>query len=289
MQRALRILVLLGTSLCLPCLLSAQAKVSSDVDTFDDAAAQKVNDAINAERKKAGLPVLEVNPHLNDAAKLHALEVAKHNEVSDQFPGEMDLNQRIGVTEVGIAAAAENVAINPDLDAAIQRLASNDTTRQNMLNPKYTDVGSAVLKHGDTYFIVENMVEALSKIGIDELENVVITAIQKNRHEHRIGPLTVLKARRLREIACEMAQQGKLTTTSLDPHALGLAAGTIDYRNTATRVISFTVIQPNELPAEVVKLTGEPTVTNFSIGACKANNAYYVTAVYYYDVKHDLR
>ena len=284
----MRVLLTVAVVMMFLCVTPAVPAQSQSVDSFDDAAAQKFSDAVNAERKKAGLGPLEINAHLNDSAKLHALEVAKHNEVSDQFPGELDLNQRIGVTELGIAAAAENVAINPDLDNAIERLAANETTRANMLNPKYSDVGAAVLKHDGRYYIVENMVEALSKIGIDELENVVVQAIQKERREHHIGPLTVVKAKRLRTIACDMAAKGKLTTTQLEPSTLGVGAG-IDAKTTTTRVVSFTLVQPNELPAEVTKLTGEPTTTNFSVGACKAQNQYYVTAVYYYDVQHSLR
>jgi hypothetical protein len=271
----------------LPSLVSSQT-MGAGVDSFDDAAAQKITNAINAQREKAGLPQLEVNPHLNDSSKLHALEVAKHTEVSDQYPGEMDLNQRIGVTELGIAAAAENVAINPDVDAAAERFAGNEVTRTNMLNPKYTDVGAAVLKHDGRYYIVANMVEALSKIGIDELENTVIRAIQTERKDHKIAPLNVVKAQRLRTIACDMAQRGKLSTTQLDPNTLGVGAG-FSAKNTTTRVVSFTVIQPKDLPAEVTKLTGEPNVTNFSVGACKSQNEYYVTTVYYFDVRQYLR
>lgn len=285
-MRAARFLLL---SLVISGLVPTLPAQTPSVDSFDEAAAQKFAEAVNAERKKAGLTPLEINTHLNDSAKLHALEVAKHNnEVSDQYPGEMDLNQRIGVTELGIAAAAENVAINPDLDAAVERLAENDVTKGNMLNPKYTDVGAAVLKHDGRYYIVENMVEALSKIGIDELENVVITAVQKERAQHKIGPLTVVKAKRLRTIACDMAQKGKLTTAQLDPTTLGVGGG-FSAKNTTTRVVSFTVIQPSELPAEVTKLTGEPNVTNFSVGACKAQNEYFVTTVYYFDVRQYLR
>lgn len=262
--------------------------MAASVDTYDDAAAQKLNDAVNAERKKAGLPALEVNPHLNDAAKLHVLEVAKHNEASDVFPGEMDLNQRIGLTEVGAAATAENVAINPDVDDAIARLSANETTKTNMLNPKYTDVGSAVLKHDGRYYLVVNMVEALAKIDINELENIVIKAVQRERIAHKTRPLTVVPAKRLRPIACDMAQKGKLSTTQLDPDTLGVGAG-FSAKNVTTRVVSFTLIQPNDLPAEVTRFTGEPTVTNFSVGACKSQNQYFVTTVFYYDVKHDLR
>jgi uncharacterized protein YkwD len=284
-MRKLWVLSLVLAGLSFAPALPAQ---TSSVDSFDDAAAQKFTNAVNAEREKAGLPQLEVNSRLNDSSKLHVLEVAKHNEVSDQFPGEMDLNQRIGVTELGVAASAENIGINTDLDDAIARLAANETTKANMLNPRYTDVGAAVLKHDGRYYVVENMVEALSKIGIDELESVVVNAIQKERVDHKIAPLHAVKATRMRTIACDMAAKGKLSTTQLDPAVLGVGGG-ISAKNTTTRVVSFTVIRPSDLPAEVTKLTGEPNVTNFSVGACKAQNVYYVTAVFYYDVRVYLR
>jgi hypothetical protein len=268
-----------------PWAVFAQA---SSVDSFDDPAAQKFTDAVNAERKKAGLSTLEVNPHLNDSSKLHVMEVAKHNEISDQFPGEQSLNQRIELTEVGIAAAAENIGINSSLDDAIARLSSNETTRANMLNPKYTDVGAAVLKHDGRYYIVENIVEALAKINIDELERIVVNAVQHERVQHKISPLRVVPATRLRTIACDMAKQKQLRTTQLDPTTLGVGGG-FSAKNTTTRVVSFTLIQPNDLPAELTRLTGEPTVTNFSVGACKSQSEYYITTVFYYDVRHDLR
>jgi hypothetical protein len=236
--RDLRIVIISLIFLLCPWAVFAQA---NSVDSFDDAAAQKFTDAVNAERKKDGLPALEVNPHLNDSAKLHVIEVAKHNEVSDQFPGEQNLNQRIELTEVGIAAAAENIGINSDLDDAIGRLSSNDTTKANMLNPKYTDVGAAVLKHDGRYYIVENMVEALAKIDINELERIVVNAVQKERVQHKIAPLKVVPASRLRTIACEMAQKKQLRTTQLDPTTLGVGGG-FSAKTTTTRVVSFTLI-----------------------------------------------
>jgi uncharacterized protein YkwD len=283
----LRILSWVLAMLWLAPVMPAQT-TSSSVDSFDDAAAQKFTATVNAERKKAGLSPLEVNSHLNDSAKLHVLEVAKHNEASDQFPEEMNLNQRIGATEFGIAAAAENIGINSDIDAAIERLSSNPVTSANMLNPKYTDVGAAVLKHDGRYYVVENMVEALAKIDINELEKIVVAAVQKERVQHKIAPLKVVAASRLRTVACEMAEKKQLKITEVDPSTLGVGGGFIS-KTTTTRMVSFTLIQPNDLPAELTKLTGEPTVTNFSVGACKSDSEYYISTVFYYDVRHELR
>ena len=62
----------------------------------------------------------------------------------------------------------------------------------------YTDVGIAVLKHDGRYYIVIDLVEAVSKIGVDELEAIVVKTIQDYRVKRKLAPLKLTETKRLR-------------------------------------------------------------------------------------------
>lgn len=258
---------------------SAARSIEQSVpDMFDEAAEARVLELLAAERQKAGIAALELNHGLSDQARLHALQVAKYGEISSEFPGELDLIHRLQLSNTGIAAAAEVEAINPSVDEAHKNWIANPVTHSNALKSMYTDVGVGVLKHNGHYYIVVDLVEAVSKINVDELEAVVAKAIQDYRVKRKIAPLKLTPTKRLRATACEMAKKADLGVAQVDPSQM--EKGTYAKNNTI-QYISFTVIQPNDLPASITRMAAEPNINAFSIGACLGKSVYYVTTVFY--------
>jgi len=247
-------------------------------DSFDEAAEKRVLELLIAERQKAGVAPLEQNQRLNDCARLHALEVAKYGQASSQFPGELDLLHRLELSNVGIAAAAEVEAINASVEDAHKGWIANPVTNSNALKPMYTDVGVGVLKHDGRNYIVVELVEAVSKIDVDELEAIVVKAIQDYRIQRKIAQLKVTPTKRLRSTACEMARKADLAVAQIDPSQMEKGSYV---KSGDTRFISFSVIQPNDLPSAITKMAADPTVNAFSVGACMGKSAYYVTTVFY--------
>ena len=251
-------------------------------DVFDEAAEKQLVDLLEQDRKKAGLAPVEWNMSLRDTAHMHAVELTKHTEMAAEFPGELDLTHRLALSNVRIAAAAEVMAESSSLEHAHDYWAANPTTYSHAMSSKYTDIGVAALKHNGRYYFVIDLVEALSKIGVDELEAVVVKAVQDYRVQRKIMPLTLADTKRLRRVACDMAKSGSLAKQQIDPSLLETGG---HIRNGDAQVISFTVIQPADLPASITRLAADPTITTFAVGGCIGQNSYYVSTVFYYNIK----
>jgi len=258
------------------------ATEQSALDSFDESAEKQMVELLQADRQKAGVALLEWNMNLRDTARLHAFELTKHSELQAEYPGELELVHRLALSNVGIAVAAEVMAKGPSVEQAHTWLVANPATYAHALSPKYTDVGVAVLKHDGRYYLVIDLVEALSKISVDELERVVVKAIQDYRVQRKIMPLNLTITKKLRGVACDMAKKGSLATRPIDPSQLELG-GII--KNGGTHLINFTVIQPNDLPPAITRMTADPTITSFAVGACIAQKSYYVSTIFYYDIR----
>src|SRR5215471_17132190 len=81
----------------------AQVGLSSDE--------QKLFNLLNQERIKAGLPRLEWDYHVAEAARKHTQLQASQKTLSHRFLGEPALGDRIGATGLRFDVAAENVAL----------------------------------------------------------------------------------------------------------------------------------------------------------------------------------
>jgi uncharacterized protein YkwD len=249
-------------------------------DSFDVAAEKQLLEVLQADRQKAGVAPVEWNVNLRDTARLHAVELTKHDEMEAVFPDELDLIHRVALSNIGIAAAAEVMAKGPSVELAHAWWVANPATYSHALSPKYTDVGVAALKHDGRYYLVIDLVEALSKISVDELEAVVVKAIQDYRVQRKIAPLNLATTKRLRRVACDIARTGNLASQQIDPTVLEPGERV---KNANIHIVNFTVTQPNDLPSPITRMTADPTITWFSVGACKAQSRYYVSAVFYYD------
>src|SRR5437667_7522385 len=73
------------------------------------AAEQGVIDATNAERKKAGLAPLKPNPKLTDAARAHALNMAKQDKLEHELDGKTP-SDRVKAAGYAGRRAGENIA-----------------------------------------------------------------------------------------------------------------------------------------------------------------------------------
>src|SRR5712664_4744320 len=85
-----------------PCSLSAQ-KPSEDEQFFFDSA--------NRERVAQQLQPLKWDNALAEAARQHALLMAKQANLSHQLPGELPLDQRAGQAGARFSQVGENIAI----------------------------------------------------------------------------------------------------------------------------------------------------------------------------------
>jgi len=127
----------------------------------------------NRERAARGLPPLAWSAALAEAARQHALRLARQNTLSHQLPGEPDLAGRAARTGARFSTIAENVAEGPSAVSLHEQWMKSPPHRANLLDPQLSSVGIAVAKRNGTLFAVEDFSDMAGQLSLREQEKVV--------------------------------------------------------------------------------------------------------------------
>lgn len=101
----------------------------------------------NQTRKASQLPLLKENPRLTQAAYLKAKDMVEKKYFSHQSPEGKWLVDWLKSVDYQYALAGENLAIGfLDSEEVHQAWLNSSSHRANLLNPKYQEIGIAVLK-----------------------------------------------------------------------------------------------------------------------------------------------
>ena len=125
----------------------------------DGAGATQLLVLANLERAGAGLPALQVNATAAELAVGHSRRMAAAGDIfhNDAY-FTAEVRQRLGARSLG-----ENVAMNLSVDDAHRRLMLSPGHRANLMNPKFTEVGMAVVRSVDGMgFITQDFLEPVA-------------------------------------------------------------------------------------------------------------------------------
>lgn len=115
--------------------------------------------AANRERKAAGLRALQWNQPLAMAARAHAREMARHNEVSHRLPGEASLPGRADKAGAHFSWLSENVVQSHDAASAHSRFMKSPAHKANLLDAEMNTVGIGVFELHGELFVVEDFAQ----------------------------------------------------------------------------------------------------------------------------------
>lgn len=116
---------------------------------------EAVIDLTNAERKKADLKPLKMNPQLMEAARKHAENMAKQDKL-DHTLDEKAPSDRTKAAGYKSSFVGENIAWNQkDAKDVVAGWMDSKDHRENILNTDYTEIGVAVAKNekGEPYWV----------------------------------------------------------------------------------------------------------------------------------------
>ena len=227
------------------------------------AAEQELFRMINRDRTAAGLPELQWNEWLAQAARQHAEEMASRDRLSHQFPGEAGLRDRIAATALRFSASGENVASGPTASGISEEWMHSPGHRANILDPKYNAVGVAVARGVAGFYAVTDFAHALPALSVNEAEDAVATAINQVRVRKKLPPLERRQDPELRRYACEMARKDSVNAKSL-LEWFGVSAS-----------LAFTDPDPANFGSHFRNLANIATSRAFAVGACFARSATY--------------
>jgi len=239
-KNTLLVLLLLGLNFA-----SAQVGLSSNEG--------RLLDLLNQERVRNGLPKLEWNYQLAEAARAHTGLLVKHNALSHQFPGESVLGDRIGATGLRFDVAAENVAAGGFVEDVHKGLMDSPQHRANILNPKYNSIGLAILSREDELWVTEDFANALPSFSEGQFRDAVIAAFRKKREASRIASIVVNVNDHLHDLACSESNDAQQVLQGLPG---------------ATTLIIFTSSVPEKLSPSMEKAAADKSAHRLEIGVC---------------------
>jgi len=135
--------------------------------------------AANQDRAARGLRQLHYDPLLAQAALYHANEMAEHDAISHQFPGEPDLAQRGASVGAHFSVITENVAESSDSSVIHDLWMHSSGHRANLLDPNVEVVGIAVVVRNHQFYAVEDFANTIDSLSFNQQEETVASLLEK--------------------------------------------------------------------------------------------------------------
>jgi len=261
----------------LPLLLGAGGGREPSVAP-DLAAERELVERINHSRRRSGLPKLELDSRLAEAARAHALEMARQGHVTHRFPQEPVLRGRVAVTGLRFDFVGENVGLNRDAELSHHEFMSSPGHRENILDPRANAVGVGAVRTGEDLWVTEDFAHVVPDYDSTEAEEVVVRLIAGLRKQAGQPPLQRGELGPVRQEACALAQADRLDAKHLPAPGLH---GTL-------HTIAYSSADPERIPEQLRDEVERQRPQNFSVGACFARTtsypagAYWVVVVFYF-------
>lgn len=215
-------------------------------------AEKQVFDQLNQQRQKAGLPALEWNELVAEAARRHAAMLAENEELSHQYPGEPSLQERLGSVGVRFTRAAENVARTEYVEDVHLALMNSPGHRANMLNPAYNAAGIGVVERDGKVYAAQDFVFAVPVYSEEQFSAAFAEAFNELRRTNGSRPLETRNDSYFHGLAC-----------STDGDAAGLA-GMVS----GSYVVVFNSSEPRRLPKKLQQAAAAPGYRRMNFGVC---------------------
>ena len=124
---------------------------------YDSQAERQLLSLTNQARAEAGVPPLEIDEGLMQAARKHSALMASQKQLSHDLPGEPGLPQRFAATSsLKFSAEAENVGLAPSVAEAHRGFMHSPHHKENLLNRDYNVAGFAVVRSGNMIYVTED-------------------------------------------------------------------------------------------------------------------------------------
>jgi uncharacterized protein YkwD len=128
---------------------------------------------LNGERTEQDLPALHWDDALFKAARRHALLMLNLNILEHQLPGEPALDARVTAAGARFAFIEENIAVGKDPRTIHAGWMNSPGHRRNILDPRITAVGIAVVRGTGGLFAVEDFSQSLANLSLEQQEKQV--------------------------------------------------------------------------------------------------------------------
>ncbi|HXS75467.1 MAG TPA: CAP domain-containing protein [Terracidiphilus sp.] len=158
--------------LAIVCLLPSGLQAFAQSGQNIQASAEELLALANRERMREGLPLFKWDAALADAALKHTRRMSSEGgAIQHDYPGELELSERAGLSGAHFDLIEENIAVGPTPAAIHDAWMHSKAHRENMLNPQVNRIGIAVLANRGVLYATADLsraVEAFSNAQVEE-------------------------------------------------------------------------------------------------------------------------
>jgi uncharacterized protein YkwD len=175
---------------------------------FDTSAEGQFFTLVNQERAKHGVPPLQLNPQLTQAARGHTVQVAQFRTLSHQLPGEPTLAQRYVSLKIPTMLEGENVALGDSVRSAHRHLMDDPPHRDAILNPKFNAVGVGAVWNGSVLFVTQDFARVAQISSNEDAAQLVQQSFAGYAAQHGVTLPAPTPSPDLQQMVCNMAEKG---------------------------------------------------------------------------------
>src|SRR4029077_5211747 len=199
-------------------------------------------DSANRERIAQQLPPLKWNNALAEAARRHALRMAKEDNLSHQLPGESPLAQRAGQAGARFSEIGENIEVGQWLESIHTGWMHSPGHRANILDAHFTALGVGVVEDYGRLWAVEDFSVAVEYMNTEAQEEKV----------------TALLAAKGLVVSTEREKARKLCSDDLAPPG-----------HRAMLILRYEAPDISELPEALERTIRDGKYREAAVGACQ--------------------
>ncbi|WP_348261367.1 CAP domain-containing protein [Telmatobacter sp. DSM 110680] len=133
----------------------------------------------NQARAAAGVPPLQWDRSLAEAARKHTLRMASEGPIAHQYPGELNVSERAGLTGAHFDLIEENVAVAHTIEAIQDGWMQSKPHRENMLSPEVDSVGIAVVASRGVLYATADFSRNVQALTQEQVESRFSELIQR--------------------------------------------------------------------------------------------------------------
>jgi uncharacterized protein YkwD len=233
---------------------------------YDTEAERQLLEMANRERAKAGLPPLQKDEGLTQAARAHATAMAAQQKLSHQLSGEPNLEHRIAAnTKTQLDQAGENVVFAPTVERAQDSLMHSPPHRANLLNASYNVAGFSVVRSGSLLYVTQDFGHSLTTYSDEEAEVLIGRSVDRMRARTHLPGLQRMDGKEAASTACAMSEADSLRTPA----------------PSAREVLRYTTSDPKVIPENSSRAIQSRSVRSFAVGSCHARTRLYPAGMYW--------
>jgi len=162
-------------------LMSGVGVACAQSDQYLQSESQELVALANQARSQAGVPALKWDPALAQAALKHTRRmVSEGGAIQHDYPGELVLSERAGLSGAHFNLIEENIAVGPTSPEIHDAWMHSRLHRENMLNPDVDRIGIAVIARRGVLYATADFTRAVEAYSPAQVEDKVGSLIARS-------------------------------------------------------------------------------------------------------------